>query len=288
MRNALLLAGIALSALASAAHAADLPTKKGPPPAPTIVAPAFSWTGFYVGVNAGYADPTASLGVSDGVGWAGPPTVDPDWNANAKGPGVAAAGTHAIGLHGFLGGAQAGYNYQINNFVIGAEADADYMNLRGSYATPIYTAANGTGEYWANGSAGLDSLFTVRARAGLAFDRLLLFATGGVAFTGERFSQSIGFSNPTTIITLPTTPNGVNGYNAGAASTTAVTGVFGGGLEYAFDSQWSLKGEYLYAPLKSQSFSSTYVDTSSNPWTIQHHESLSGLNVFRLGLNYRL
>jgi len=285
MRRTLLLAGIAMVAAASGARAADLPTKKGPPPAPTIVAPTFSWTGFYVGVNGGYADPTAGLGVTAGSGWN---TPDPDWSANAKGPGVAAAGTHDIGLHGFLGGAQAGYNYQINAFVLGVEADADYTNLRGAYATPNYTAANGTGEYWAKGSAGLESLFTLRARAGLAFDRLLVFATGGVAVTGESFSQSIGFSNPTQIITLPTTPNGVNGYNAGGASKTAVTGVIGGGLEYAFDNHWSLKGEYLYAPLKSEGFNSTYTDTSKDPWTIHHHESLTALNVFRIGLNYRM
>ena len=67
----------------------------------------------------------------------------------------------------------------------------------------------------------------------------------------------------------------------------AVTGVFGGGLEYAFDNHWSLKGEYLYVPLKSQGFTSTYTDTTSTVFTIQHHESLSALNVFRVGLNYR-
>jgi len=279
-------AGVALGALATAALASDLPTKKGPPPAPTIVAPpAFSWTGFYVGVNGGYADPTAGLGVAAGSGWN---TPDPDWNANLNGPGVAAAGTHDIGLHGFLGGAQAGYNEQIDALVFGVEADADYMHLRGSYATPDYTAANGPGEYWAKGSAGLDSLFTLRARAGLAFDRLLVFATGGVAIVGESFDQSIGFSNPTEIITLPTTPKGANGYNAGGASKSVVTGVIGGGVEYAFDNHWSLKGEYQYAPLRSESFTSTYTDTSNDPWTIHHRESLTGLNVFRIGLNYRM
>jgi outer membrane immunogenic protein len=81
---------------------------------------------------------------------------------------------------------------------------------------------------------------------------------------------------------------GANGYNAGSASTTAVTGVFGGGLEYAFDNHWSLKGEYLYVPLKSQSFTSNYSEYGTgNPYTVYHHESLSALNVFRAGLNYR-
>ena len=277
MHKLILLSSIALGALTANAFASDLPTKKGPPPAPTMVIAPFSWAGFYVGVNGGYADPTAKLSVTPGSGWGGPP-VDPDW------PGVAAAGSANLGLHGFIGGAQAGYNYQINSIVLGVEADADYMNLKGSYATPIFNGVSrNNGTYWANGSASLDSLFTLRGRAGFAFDRLLVFATGGLAITGEKFSQSICFRSQ--VLNLPNT-GGAVGCNAGSASSTVVTGVVGGGLEYAFDNHWSLKGEYLYVPLKSENFSSTYV--SGGNWTIQHHESLSALNVFRVGLNYRL
>ena len=100
----------------------------------------------------------------------------------------------------------------------------------------------------------------MRARAGLAFDRLLVFVTGGVAITNEKFSQSINYLNQVhqPIDAAEYRSDGVA--NAGSASTTAVTGVFGGGLEYAFDNHWSLKGEYLYVPLKSQSFTSTYND----------------------------
>ena len=289
MFKSVLLSCIALSFVTSSAIAADLPTHKGPPPAPTV-APAFSWTGFYGGLNGGYADPSAKLSVAPGSGWNAP---DPDWGANANGPGVAALGSQDIGLHGFIGGAQVGYNYQIENFVLGAEADADYLNLHGSYATPAYTGfAGGTppnDTYWASGSASVNSLFTLRLRAGLAVDHWLFFATGGLAITGEKFSQSINYLNytappPPIIITLPATgPTG--GANAGSASTTAVTGVVGGGVEYAFDKNWSIKGEYLYVPLKSLGFTS--VSTADAAYTIQHHESLSALNVFRVGLNYR-
>jgi outer membrane immunogenic protein len=289
MRKSLLLSFVALGAIASSAFAADLPTHKGPPPAPIVVAPPFSWTGFYGGLNGGYADPTAKLSVAApaGSGWA----TDHDWTANANGPGVAAVGTDNIGLHGFIGGAQAGYNYQINNIVIGAEADADYMNLNGSYSTPHYSGfAGGTppnDTYWASGSASVDSLFTLRLRAGLAVDHWLFFVTGGLAVTGEKFSQSINYLNyaaPPPPITLPSTGPG-GGANAGSASTTAVTGVIGGGVEYAFDKNWSIKGEYLYVPLKSLDFTS--VSTANAAYTIQHHEGLSALNVFRIGLNYR-
>jgi outer membrane immunogenic protein len=285
MKNSLLLSFAALGTLASSAFATDLPTKKGPPPAPTIVMAPYSWAGFYVGVNGGYADPTAKLSVAPGGGWVG----DVDWNANANGPGITGVGTHDIGLHGFVGGVTAGYNYQFSNFVVGVEADADYMHLRGSYATSSNYGLD-SGYYWANGSAGVDSLFTIRGRAGVAFDRLLVFVTGGVAFADEKFSQSIGFYNPgEKPPALPITPpGGAYGYNAGSASSMVVTGVVGAGLEYAFDSRWSLKGEYLYVPLKSQSFSSSYTDSTDTVYTVRHHESLSALNVFRVGLNYRL
>ena len=75
MLKSILLSCIALGALASGAFASDLPTHKGPPPAPTVVAPVFSWTGFYIGANGGYADPTAKLSVAPGGHWVG----DADW-----------------------------------------------------------------------------------------------------------------------------------------------------------------------------------------------------------------
>jgi outer membrane immunogenic protein len=272
-----LLSCVALGALATSALAADLPTQKGPPPAPVVVAPPFSWTGFYFGLNAGYADPSSKIGVTPGGAWTG----DPDE------AGVVAAGTAKFNLDGFIGGAQAGYNYQIDNIVLGVEADADYLDLSGSYSTPHYGGVVERSSYWANGSTKIDSLFTLRGRAGFAADHWLFFLTGGLALADENFKQSIGFNNPGEYIGLPLT-GGANGYNAGSASTTAATWTVGGGVEYALDSHWSFKGEYLYVDLKSLSFNSSYTDTTPATFTMQHHDSLGGLNIFRVGLNYRM
>jgi outer membrane immunogenic protein len=270
-----LLSCVALGALATSAVAADLPTHKGPPPAPTMVAPPFSWTGFYLGLNAGYADPSSKIGVIPGGAWIGDADV----------AGVTAAGTGKLNLDGFTGGVEAGYNYQINNIVLGVEGDVDYLDLRGSYATPTYDGAV-SGTYWASGKTTVDTLFTLRGRAGLAADHWLFFVTGGLALADEKFSQSIGFNNPGVVVTLPLT-GGVNGYNAGSASTTAATWTIGGGVEYAFDRHWSFKGEYLYVDLKSLSFNSSYTSVTPETYTMTHHDSLSGLNIFRVGLNYR-
>ena len=97
-----LLASVAALGLvaAGAASAADLPSRKGPVVAPVYV-PAFTWTGFYVGANAGY-------------GWG---------NVNAN--GFANVGD----LDGFVGGGQVGYNYQMGQFVVGLEADLQGADL---------------------------------------------------------------------------------------------------------------------------------------------------------------
>jgi len=276
MRRRLLTSAAVLALSAGAAFASDLPTHKPPPPPPPP--PVFSWTGFYVGVNGGYADPTSKISVVPGGKWVG----DLD-QAN-----VTAAGTDKLGLHGFTGGAQLGYNYQINNLlVLGAEADANYLGLHNSYATPDLPGS--PGGYWASGATKLDSLFTLRGRVGLPVDHFLFYLTGGLAITDEKFSQSINFQNNSHNIGLPLT-NGFIGANAGSASSTVATWTLGGGVEYAFDSHWSVKGEYLYAPLKSLGFSSSYTSPISGPpaYTMQHNDSLTGLNVFRIGLNYRM
>jgi outer membrane immunogenic protein len=276
MRNRLLTSAAVLAFSAGAAFASDLPTHKAPPPPPPP--PVFSWTGFYVGINGGYADPTSSISVIPGGSWIGDVDV----------AGVTAAGTDSFGLQGFTGGAQAGYNYQIGNMlVVGVEGDANYLGLHNSYATPVF-AGKVAGTYWANGATDVDSLFTLRARVGLPVDHWLFYVTGGLAVTGEKFSQSINYLNYTTYVTLPAT-GAAGGANAGSVSSTVATWTLGGGVEYAFDNHWSVKGEYLYADLKSLGFSSSYTSpVSSEVYTMQHHDSLSGLNVFRIGLNYRM
>lgn len=130
---------------AGAASAADLPSRKGPVVAPVYV-PAFTWTGFYVGANAGYA-------------WG---------NVNASVTNFTR--TVSIGdLDGFVGGGQVGYNYQMGQFVLGVEADIQGADLS--------TGSNAFGD-----SVSTEYFGTVRARVGLAFDRFLPYVTGGWAY----------------------------------------------------------------------------------------------------------
>ena len=92
-----ILLAAALASLAAPAMAADLPTRKGPPPAPMVyAAPAFTWTGFYLGLNGGFN--YTNFGPNFGSTWGG-----------------------------VLGGT-AGYNQQIGQFVVGLETDYGFSN----------------------------------------------------------------------------------------------------------------------------------------------------------------
>jgi outer membrane immunogenic protein len=266
----------ASSLLATSAFAADLAPRTYTKAPLVPVAPIFSWTGFYAGLNAGYADPTANFSVVPGGSWIG----DPDY------AGIVNAGTRSLGLRGFTGGVQAGYNYQVDKIVLGIEGDLNYLGLKNSYATPIFPGVAG-GTYWASGSVGLDAFYTLRGRLGLAADHWLMFVTGGLAVTSEKFSQSINYINVAQNNNLPLTgPAG--GANAGSTSSTAASWTVGGGAEYALNQQWSVKGEYLYVNLKSMSFGSVYGPNgfTAGTYSMQHNLSLSGLNIFRVGLNY--
>lgn len=111
----------------------------------------FSWTGFYIGAQAGYA-------------WA-------DTDA-ASGPFAGFDETYAYSSEGFIGGGHAGYNWQAHNLVFGIEADFEGADISetgiGSLGTPHTTS--------------VDWLGSVRGRLGWAMDRTLFYATGGWAF----------------------------------------------------------------------------------------------------------
>ena len=167
----ILLAGVAFAALSTVATAADLP-RKSAPIQPIIYAPAFSWTGFYVGGNAGYAFGTNS--------------------SRNTFNGLAPVGVNIFGdPDGFAGGGQIGYNYQFaNNFVVGIEADIQGTTLESPRGNVFGTTSQSSMDYFG----------TVRARAGYAFagtnsmlDRTLIYVTGGFAY-GD---NTLGIANYT-------------------------------------------------------------------------------------------
>jgi len=206
----ILLAGVAAATMlaAGSAFAADLPSRKYEPVAPVVVVPVFTWTGFYVGVNAGYAWNTNNNNNNYLYG-------APVYNAYY---GWGDSGNDG----GFTGGGQIGYNYQIGQFVIGAEADIQYADLGGK-------------NNYGYGNQGMDWFGTVRARAGFAIDRALIYVTGGFAYGGGgNNNRFYGYDY---------------GYYAGNGDNTATGWTVGGGLEYAFTDNLTAKIEGLYVSL---------------------------------------
>ncbi|MEH3145558.1 MAG: porin family protein [Methylobacterium frigidaeris] len=188
---------VAFTALTAAASAADLPRRVAPPPVFTPV-PVFTWTGFYAGFNAGYGFATDDNRNRSTVVGVGPAT------------GLVPAGQSAViafpgqrSSDGFVGGGQIGYNYQFtpgSGIVVGLEADAQYVDFgrdRNRYSIlTTYPGNTVAAQQVFNpaGIAGLDFFGTVRGRLGYAWDRTLVYATGGFAY-GSGGGRDFGLPN---------------------------------------------------------------------------------------------
>ena len=224
----------ALFALGGAAYAADLPSRSAPPvyvPPPPI----FTWTGVYLGGQIGYQWGKSSTGLTAAGGTLGEPGYSPN---------------------GVIGGAHIGYNWQVAQFVLGLEGDVDGAGYRGS-AVDAGTGLLFTTRETVEGS--------VRGRIGYAWDRVLIYGTGGVAFASIRN----GYTNQIT-----------------GASDTFTTGrvgwTAGGGLEYALTNNWSVRAEYRYTDFGS--YSQFLANSTVGTFSARKHETD---NAVRVGFSYK-
>ncbi|KQP96197.1 hypothetical protein ASF57_00005, partial [Methylobacterium sp. Leaf117] len=224
LRGATALAGIAL---AGSAFAADLPRRQAPPPV-FVPVPVFTWTGFYAGFNAGYGFDASSrdTNVYNNVF---PNLVrGPNGLVGAGGPSQVAYSNNSN--EGFTGGGQIGYNYQFtpgSGVVVGIEADAQYVDFgrsrNNSILTPGFTAVPGVTFVDPRGTASLDYFGTVRGRLGYAFDRTLVYGTGGFAYGAGSNERSFG------LVRGPNGLVGAGGPSQVAYSNNSNEGFTGGG-----------------------------------------------------------
>lgn len=263
----LLLGAACAAALATSANAADAVVEEA-----VIVAPDFSWTGFYIGVNAGYSwgdfDQTATLAPFAIIPIASFDGFSGDYEADGD---------------GVSGGAQAGFNWQVNNFVFGFEADIQAANIQGSVTgselLEVDTIAGPLDlEATVTTTTEVEWFGTARLRAGFApTQRLLVYGTGGFAF---------GRTKSTSSLTGVVDPSGLNITvldNETASSSETRTGwAAGGGAEFAINSNWSVKGEYLYTDLGEEDIFSFNEDDISAGLS-----SDVKFHTVRVGLNYR-
>jgi len=212
-------AAVAVLGFATAASAADLSRREAMPAKAPMYAPVYNWTGFYVGVNLGGA-----------------------WSESNSNFGQAS---------GVVGGGQIGYNWQPvgTPLVLGIEADIQGTSLKNS-------SSIGGG---ITGDAKVPAFGTVRARLGYAWDRFMVYGTGGFAYSDTKVS--------------------LTGPGGSVSDTKWGTGwTAGGGVEWAFLGPWSAKLEYLYVQSKSVDLTLGGVPVSTGDF---HY------NVVRAGLNYR-
>jgi len=254
MRRLSLASAALLAMLASPAMAADMrakaPVFKAPPPVAV-----FSWSGFYVGGNIGY-----SWGRSRN-----------DWNVFAPAlvvvnptvcpPALCASGSDSNKINGAIGGLQAGYNWQMANAVVGLEADVQASGQKGSqvFSAPFATSiiVGGipvVGTVAAAYTQKLAWLGTLRGRIGFAADRLLVYATGGLAYgrvtidgTAAATSLISPDAGPTTCTLVPG-PDlcPLASFRNGVTKAGWTLGV---GAEGAIADGWSWKIEYLHVDL---------------------------------------
>lgn len=261
-----LLAAFALAVSAGSALAADLPSKKAAPLLPPPPPPPAVWTGFYVGLNAGYTwDESSSVAVSSGSIAPVNPIV-----------GIAGSGLLGTSIDGFIGGGQIGYNYQFANaFVAGVEADI--QGVAGSNSGTSSVAAFGPLTSTISASKSIDYLGTVRGRLGyLITPSLLVYGTGGLAYGQANLSSSVFQA-----------VGGLVGASSSAFSDTRVGWTAGGGVEWLFLPKWSAKVEYLYYDLGTVSTSSVISFTTvAGPAATTSSSARFNGHVVRAGVNY--
>jgi outer membrane immunogenic protein len=237
--------------VAAPALAADMPVKAAPPPP---VAPIYNWTGFYIGAHVGGA-------------WS-----DTDWfypcsatNLLILSPCNLAQGGHSGSS--WLAGGQVGFNYQVGRFVWGIEADFSATDIKGSNLDAAFPLQ----EFLHSRT---DFIGTVAPRVGVAWDRVLLYAKGGVAWAHDDYWLTL-------------TPNQLlAGQTFAAGDATRWGWIVGVGIEYAFAQNWSVKAEYNYMDFGTERI---FVKSTGIEPTQPNFEEDIGrkIQVVKIGLNYK-
>jgi outer membrane immunogenic protein len=262
-----LLGTILAAAVGSSAWAADMgvPYKAPPSYAPAYAAP-FSWTGTYVGANVGW-----TWGTFD---------VNPAATDNLAGT-VGLPGAASISSSSLIGGVQIGYNWQIGMWVLGLEQDYQFTGLK-----PTDTIAAPSALFLAGDSIQVktDYLGATRARVGVAWERAMFYAAGGLEtgmfdVTSNYVSRGLGGSPALSF----TDTNKLHfGFNIGAGFEYAVTNNIFIGAEYRYidlgKETYNL-GAFTPSGLPAQTVSST-VSLTASQVTARLNIKLGGLGLF--------
>ncbi|HXX07451.1 MAG TPA: outer membrane beta-barrel protein [Pseudolabrys sp.] len=237
MRNRvlMLLAAAFCSTASGSVFAADMAVPRANPP-PFI----YNWSGFYLGAHIGYGWDHRDAEIFDSTG-----------------ASLVSGSTQGSRV---LGGAQIGINFAVApQWIVGIEADYSGTNMG---STAIDGPAFGQREN------NIDSFGTVRARVGYAWDRFLIFGSGGFGWAHEVLTrtQQIGTVNNAIPGTIEEVGATVPGWSAGL------------GLEWGVSPGWALRAEYLHLDLTSKDFAFVAAGQSI--------QATARIDAVRLGVNY--
>jgi outer membrane immunogenic protein len=239
------IASLALGLMIQGAEAADMSTI---PPEPME-----DWSGFYIGLHGGWGWGDADFSIRDS-----------DFTDNS----VLENG-FSTDLDGPVAGAQIGFNWQINNFLLGIEADGSWSGIDGDLR--IEDIEPPPPGYPFNADTDIDWLASIRGRAGLVWNTILLYATGGIAFA------SLDVDADTTVAGYPTTI-----HDSDSGTTTGW--VLGGGVEAMLGSNITGRLEFLHYDFSNEELSFNF-DPQSDSYFLDVEGDLD-VNVIRAGLNF--
>jgi len=261
------IAAVAAFLGAAAASAADLPTRKPAPALPAAQAVAADWSGFYFGLNGGYGrgSSTNSYQVFSTTLLNFPTITD----------AVDGAGSQSMIEPGGLFGAQAGYLWEAQNFyVMGVEGEADWSTMTGSVNTDAPLPVFG-GNFTSTQRLDVHWTSSLRARLGVvAMPDVLLYATGGAALAGIRYSSVFN--------------DRFNEYETVSLTSAKPGWVAGAGIEYKFASAWSARLEYLHSQYSASNGQSTVGLSDGTIATVDHSSGIVKVDSIRLAVNYFL
>jgi high affinity Mn2+ porin len=241
----------AARAFAAAACALAGPTALAAEPPP----PLFNWAGLYVGASLGAGVPLhGGERVQAGAGFISSAfDLYPMSNARA----------------GVTAGAQAGYNWRSGPWVWGFETDFSLLDGRRApngvfVSSPVYADPP---VFALTPLSSANFFATIRGRAGVAFDRALVYLTGGVAAGGARGPSTLAINGAT--------------FAAPWSQSSRMKYAVGAGLEYAFADAWSARAEYLFL---SQSLNTQIFDDGAG--STYYSRIRNENHILRFGLNY--
>lgn len=245
----------------------------------SAVAPSL-WSGFYAGINSGYAWGKANTTQSISPG------ANPYMTGEAFIKAVESTGDMNFNPHSFVGGMHLGYNQAFSDgIVLGLETSFDAFPLNQSHtASAIYPGYTSTYTY--NEKMSTNWLYTLTPRIGYAHNKLLAFVTGGLALTNLKLSQHYSDN----YYTDNPAPPGYDAYADNSASKILPGWALGGGVEYLLNKRLSLEFSYLYTRFASLSMTSYLQEEYGGvQYTGIFDTSIKlSTNLVRLELNYRL